>query len=86
MRINDISAVRKTAQNHLEIVKQVIEYCEKELGTQIIGWVSDAGGESRAMRVRLYNERPDLILLDCYAHQVSIVVVCVMYMAEMSSD
>lgn len=68
--IKDISALRKTAENHLKVVKEAIAYCEEKLETKIIGWVSDAGGESRAMRVRLFKERPDLILLDCYAHQV----------------
>jgi hypothetical protein len=71
VRITDISTVRKTADNHLQIVKSVINYCEKELDTKIIGWVSDAGGDSRAMRVRLFKEQPNLLLFDCWAHQVS---------------
>lgn len=71
IKVVDISALPKTAENHLKVVKSVIEFCESNLNVKIIGWVSDAGGDSRAMRVRLGKERPDLILLDCWAHQVN---------------
>ncbi|KAG8721321.1 hypothetical protein FRC08_014059 [Ceratobasidium sp. 394] len=72
--IEDISTLPKTADNHLKIVKAAIAYCEEELGTKVVGWVSDAGGESRAMRVRLHPERPDLLLFDCWVHQIQLIL------------
>ncbi|CCO38076.1 hypothetical protein BN14_12240 [Rhizoctonia solani AG-1 IB] len=45
--IEDISALPKTAENHLKVVKEAIKRCEDKLGMKIVGWVSDAGGDSR---------------------------------------
>lgn len=66
----DVSASRKTADHLLGIVKEEIRYAEEELGVKVVAWCSDASGESRAMRSRLYALEPRLITLDCYAHQV----------------
>ncbi|QRV77917.1 hypothetical protein RhiJN_05932 [Ceratobasidium sp. AG-Ba] len=74
VKVVDTSALPKTANNHLEVVKSVIRFCEDNLHVKIIGWVSDAGGDSRAMRVRLVKERPELIQLDCWAHQLNLVL------------
>jgi hypothetical protein len=63
--IEDISSLPKTADNHLKVVKQAIKRCEDELGMKIVGWVSDAGGDSRGMRICLGKERPKLLLFDC---------------------
>ncbi|KAF8703671.1 hypothetical protein RHS03_06185, partial [Rhizoctonia solani] len=72
--IHNVSAQRKTAQNLLELVRGEIEYCEKELGVKVIAWCTDASGESRAMRNRLVGHLPQLIMLDCYAHQINLIV------------
>ncbi|CAE6518107.1 unnamed protein product, partial [Rhizoctonia solani] len=74
VKVVDISALPKTTENHLKVVKSIIEFCESNLSIKIIGWVSDAGGDSCAMRVRLGKECPDLILLDCWAHQIELIV------------
>ncbi|KAF8593547.1 hypothetical protein BDV93DRAFT_584914, partial [Ceratobasidium sp. AG-I] len=70
IKVHDISAQRKTADNHLNIVLNDIDHSEKEHGVRIIAWVSDAGGDSRAMRVRLHRLRPHILVFDCWAHQV----------------
>ncbi|KAF8750324.1 hypothetical protein RHS01_09373 [Rhizoctonia solani] len=72
--IHNVSAQRKTAQKLLELVRGEIEYCEKELGVKVIAWCTDASGESRAMRNRLVGHLPQLIMLDCYAHQINLIV------------
>ncbi|QRV73696.1 hAT family dimerization protein [Ceratobasidium sp. AG-Ba] len=72
--VEDISALPKTADNHLKVVKQAIKRCEEDLGMKVVGWVSDAGGDSRGMRIRLGKERPELLLFDCWAHQIQLVV------------
>jgi hypothetical protein len=46
--VKDISALHKTVENHLAVVKDAITYGE-EWGNKIIQWVSDAGGELCAM-------------------------------------
>ncbi|KAB5588959.1 HAT family dimerization protein [Ceratobasidium theobromae] len=71
--IRDVSASWKTAGNLLSIVIEEIKYAE-DLGAKIVAWCSDASGESRAMRHRLYALMPRLITLDCYAHQINLVV------------
>ncbi|KAG8791459.1 hypothetical protein FRC12_009168 [Ceratobasidium sp. 428] len=56
VKVHDVSAEHKTADHHLSLVLSNIEHAEKEHNVRIIAWVSDAGGDSRAMRVRLLSE------------------------------
>ncbi|KAF8692824.1 hypothetical protein RHS03_08537, partial [Rhizoctonia solani] len=72
--IKDILALPKTAENHLKVVKEAIKQCKEDLGMNIVGWVSDAGGNSRGMRICLGKEHPELLLFDCWAHQIQLVV------------
>ncbi|CUA69542.1 hypothetical protein RSOLAG22IIIB_08550 [Rhizoctonia solani] len=53
VNVHDLSKERKTAANHLNLVLSDIDYMEKEYKVRIIAWVSDAGGDARAMRVNL---------------------------------
>ncbi|KAF8689801.1 hypothetical protein RHS03_09018, partial [Rhizoctonia solani] len=72
--IKDILALPKTAENHLKVVKEAIKQCKEDLGMNIVGWVSDAGGNLRGMRICLGKEHPELLLFDCWAHQIQLVV------------
>ncbi|QRW20585.1 hAT family dimerization protein [Rhizoctonia solani] len=72
--IKDILALPKTAENHLKVVKEAIKQCKEDLGMNIVGWVSDAGGDLRGMRICLGKEHPELLLFDCWAHQIQLVV------------
>ncbi|KDN35540.1 hypothetical protein RSAG8_11497, partial [Rhizoctonia solani AG-8 WAC10335] len=74
VKVHDISGLPKTAENHLRTVKNDIDHAEREYNIKIIAWVSDAGGDSRAMRVRLHRERPHILVFDCWAHQVNLIV------------
>ncbi|KDN35726.1 hypothetical protein RSAG8_11349, partial [Rhizoctonia solani AG-8 WAC10335] len=74
VKVHDVSAEHKTAENHLNIVLNDIDYAEKEHNIKVIAWVSDAGGDSRAMRVRLHRLRPYILVFDCWAHQINLVV------------
>src|SRR5258708_1401836 len=49
-------------------------YIESELGQRLIGWVSDASGESHAACKQLQNHFPQLLVVDCYAHQVGLIL------------
>jgi len=44
--VYDTSAERKTAENLLGLMLKEKAYIESELGQRLIGWVSDASGES----------------------------------------
>ena len=68
--VHDVSAERKTAANLLKLVLGEIMSLHN-MGVLVVGWVSDAGGDSRAMRLRLAESMPSLVVLDCWAHQVS---------------
>ncbi|KAI0049656.1 hypothetical protein FA95DRAFT_1488644, partial [Auriscalpium vulgare] len=74
VQLVDASAERKTAENLLGHMKSSIYIMETEFGVFVVAFCSDASGESRKARVILGKERPDLVLPDCYAHQVNLVV------------
>lgn len=67
-----MGAERKTADNLLKLVLDEIKYAQNELKVEIVAWCSDAGGDSRAMRERLYRLKPWLVSIDCWGHQVRI--------------
>ncbi|KAF8573044.1 hypothetical protein K439DRAFT_1650071 [Ramaria rubella] len=72
LHIHDVGAERKTANRLLKLVLEEIKYAQSELKVKIIGWCSDAGGDSRALRERLYRLKLWLVLIDCWGHQVHI--------------
>ncbi|QRW17960.1 hAT family dimerization protein [Rhizoctonia solani] len=74
VRVHDLSAQHKTAENHLKLVLSDIDKTKKEHNVRVIAWVSDAGGDSRAMRVQLHRLRPHILVFDCWAHQINLVV------------
>ncbi|THH15178.1 hypothetical protein EUX98_g9503 [Antrodiella citrinella] len=71
---HDVSAERKTADNLLNIVIMNIMYAMMTLEVTVIAWCSDAGGDSASMRRKLVQRYPWLIVLDCWAHQIHLVV------------
>ncbi|KAF9507556.1 hypothetical protein BS47DRAFT_1260095, partial [Hydnum rufescens UP504] len=68
--VQDVSAEAKTADNLLQLILNEKDYIEGMLGMKLIGWVSDAGGDSRAACLCLHGLFPNLLIADCYAHQV----------------
>ncbi|KAH7917097.1 hypothetical protein BV22DRAFT_1026973 [Leucogyrophana mollusca] len=68
---HDVTGDHKTAANLLALVEADIKHCKEVLGVDIITWCSDAGGDSRAIRQQLYKKMPELVQLDCWAHQVN---------------
>lgn len=61
----------KNADTLLKLVLEDIDHCQNVLGVEIIAWCSDAGGDAASMRRKLKSERPYLVTIDCWAHQVS---------------
>ncbi|KAI0703531.1 hypothetical protein C8T65DRAFT_578734, partial [Cerioporus squamosus] len=65
----------KTAKLFLGHIEDML----KELDTnwsvvEVIGFTSDASGESWKARILLLKKYPHLIILDCYAHQINLIV------------
>lgn len=52
---------------HLE---QAISTVWVDYNTYVVGVVTDASGECQKARRLLALEHPDIVFLDCYAHQV----------------
>lgn len=74
VRVHDASRERKTAENLLKLMLEVIETLKKEWGVELIAFTTDASGESRKARCLLRELMPHLITPDCYAHQVNLIV------------
>ncbi|KAI0087465.1 hypothetical protein BDY19DRAFT_893021, partial [Irpex rosettiformis] len=68
------SAERKTSDNLLAMIHDKIRYAEHHFHVHITSFVSDSGGESKKARRLLALERPDLIVLPCYAHQMYLII------------
>ncbi|KAI0771477.1 ribonuclease H-like domain-containing protein [Trametes elegans] len=74
LNVFNISAAAKTAQNLLEIVVAEIKYCMEYLSTVVVGYCTDAGGDTKAMRELLRQQFPWIITVDCWAHQMNLLV------------
>ena len=74
VKLTDTSCERKTAEIVLRHVRSEFTRTEKDWEVKLAALVSDNSGESRAMRRMLRIERPDLIILQCYAHQNNLIV------------
>jgi hypothetical protein len=68
--VYDASCERKTADNLKIHLENVIDTVRLEYCACIVGVVTDASGECRKARRVLALEHPDIVFLDCYAHQV----------------
>lgn len=72
MRVHDASTERKTTENLLRILEEVVKDLEGNWKARVVAVVTDASGESRKAR-RLYGRKYKwVIVLDCYAHQVRV--------------
>ncbi|KDQ21329.1 hypothetical protein BOTBODRAFT_123015, partial [Botryobasidium botryosum FD-172 SS1] len=72
--VHNVSAARKNATALLDMMKDELGYNEATLGVVNIGACSDASGESRAARSRLLAQMPHLLVVDCYSHQIQLIV------------
>jgi hypothetical protein len=71
LHVHNVTPQKKDASNLLAIVWSEIAHLTK-LNVTVVGWCSETGGDSRAMRLRLAELRPQLVVLDCWAHQVRV--------------
>ncbi|CDO68878.1 hypothetical protein BN946_scf185000.g21 [Trametes cinnabarina] len=74
VRVLDTSTERKTAPVFLKHIEETLQSLGEDWKVVVVAFTSDASGESRAARIALLKKYPWLIVLDCYAHQVNLVV------------
>ncbi len=69
--VHNVTAEKKTSKNLLDVVKPDITTITTVYGVKLVGWCCDSGGDSRGLRRLLLAEMPWLVVLECWAHQVS---------------
>ncbi|KAI0362751.1 hypothetical protein OH77DRAFT_1379925, partial [Trametes cingulata] len=74
LNLFNVSAIAKTAQNLFEIISTEITYCMEYLSTIIVAYCTDCAGDAKAMRDLLREKFPWIITLDCWAHQINLLV------------
>ncbi|KAJ3002962.1 hypothetical protein NUW54_g5562 [Trametes sanguinea] len=74
VRVIDVSKERKTAANFLAHIEDTLKDVKEKWNVEVVGFTSDASGESRAARLELLSKYTYLIVLDCYAHQINLIV------------
>lgn len=71
VKVADTSEERKTADELLKHLEAAIKEVESQWGATVVAVVTDASGECRKARRILKERYPWMVVLDCYAHQVS---------------
>ncbi|KAH6873589.1 hypothetical protein BKA70DRAFT_1379130 [Coprinopsis sp. MPI-PUGE-AT-0042] len=66
----DSTIERRTAEQFLGLLEAAYEKASKEMLVKVIGVVTNASGESAKARHDFARKHPEIIVLDCYAHQV----------------
>ena len=70
VKVHDASAERKTAEQLIALLEEVITMVQDEWGAIVVAIVMDASGECRKAQRLLGRKYPHIIVLDCYSHQV----------------
>ncbi|EKM49946.1 uncharacterized protein PHACADRAFT_51974, partial [Phanerochaete carnosa HHB-10118-sp] len=73
-KLKDTSCERKTAEKLLAHVRAEFAHTEETWNIKLVALILDNSGKLLAMRKALQLERPDLIIMQCYAHQINLVV------------
>lgn len=68
--MHDASCERKTADNLKIHLENTIGIVRRDYSACVVGVVTDASGECKKARRLLALDHPDIVFLDCYAHQV----------------
>lgn len=72
--MDDVSLERKTAEIFLRQLTDAYKEVEQNWKAMVVGVVTDASGECRKARREFLRDHPWVVVIDCYAHQVSILV------------
>ncbi|KAF5319230.1 hypothetical protein D9619_008286 [Psilocybe cf. subviscida] len=74
VKVFDTTIDRKTAENLLELIETVMEMLKNKWGSEVTSVTSDASGESAKAHRLLKEKYPELVLPDCAAHQINLIV------------
>uniref|UniRef100_A0A0W0F2I9 HAT C-terminal dimerisation domain-containing protein n=1 Tax=Moniliophthora roreri TaxID=221103 RepID=A0A0W0F2I9_MONRR len=74
IKVADCLGEWKTADNLLRLLRQVFQTVSTEWGASVVAIVADAAGESYKACLDFAKEFPEIIVVDCYAHQLNLVV------------
>lgn len=67
----DTTVKRKMAPNFLKQLIEVYHIVEKDWKTNVVAIVTDSSGEAKRARKDFASKFPSVVVLDCFAHQVS---------------
>jgi hypothetical protein len=70
VNVVDTTTEKKAAVDFLKLLEDAVAKVEAEWGVKVIAIVTDASGESEKARRDYAELHPEIIVLDCYAHQV----------------
>lgn len=68
--MHDASCEQKTAENLKIHLENTIDEVRLDYGACVVGVITDVSGECQKARRQLALKHPDIVFLDCYAHQV----------------
>ncbi|CAA7262561.1 unnamed protein product [Cyclocybe aegerita] len=74
VKVHDALGERKTAEVLLDELERVLSTLQNEWGAVVVGLVTDASGESRKAQRLFACKYPHIIVLNCYAHQINLIV------------
>ncbi|KAI5898768.1 uncharacterized protein SCHCODRAFT_02173469 [Schizophyllum commune H4-8] len=74
VRVHDGTSEPRSAEHLAELLEAAVKECKEKYGVDVIAICTDASGESRKARSILAKRFPGLVLPDCYAHQIQLVV------------
>ncbi|KAI9457355.1 ribonuclease H-like domain-containing protein [Lactarius psammicola] len=74
VKVYDTTVEKKTADNLLVMMTEVLDVLKYEWGVTPIAFTTDASGESQKARRLLRAKRDELVTPDCYAHQINLIV------------
>ncbi|KAJ6632431.1 hypothetical protein B0H10DRAFT_1938054 [Mycena sp. CBHHK59/15] len=74
IKVFEDSAERKTAENYLAQLVDVFKMLGEEWKVVVVAVTTDALGESHKARLLFAKGHPWVVVLDCYAHQINLIV------------
>ncbi|EKM56581.1 uncharacterized protein PHACADRAFT_207792 [Phanerochaete carnosa HHB-10118-sp] len=74
VKVYDVSAHCKSGERLFGLLKEVAGIVENQWKVEIVATCSDAGPDASKARKLFLNFRKDVISIDCYAHQINLLV------------
>ncbi|EED85429.1 predicted protein [Postia placenta Mad-698-R] len=74
VKVFNASSEHKTAENFFKLIESAFDTIHQNWQVEIVAFTLDASGKSCKARTVLHRKYPILIVLDCYAHQINLVV------------